>query len=130
MTNDELMLLASEARKNSYAVYSHFKVGAAILCDDENVYTGANVENSSYGCAVCAERAAAVKAVNDGKKNFLKIAVVGNTPETFPCGICRQFLSEFSPHMKIILKDKNNNISEYELSELMPHGFTLSGQGE
>lgn len=130
MTDDELMDLAEKARENSYAVYSHFKVGAALITENGSVYTGANVENSSYGCAVCAERAAAVKAVNDGKRKFLKIAVAGNTPCTYPCGICRQFLSEFSPYMKVILKNENNEISEYALNELMPYGFTLSKQGE
>ncbi len=124
--NEDLIGKAEEARENAYAPYSKFKVGAALETQDGEIFTGANMENSSYGCSICAERAAVVKAVNNGKKNFKRIAVVSSSDdETFPCGICRQVLSEFSRDMKIILKNKEGKITEYVLSELIPHSFSL-----
>lgn len=124
--NEDLIGTAEEAMKNAYAPYSKFKVGAALETQDGEIFTGANMENSSYGCSICAERAAVVKAVNNGKKNFKRIAVVSSSDdETFPCGICRQVLSEFSRDMKIILKNKEGKITEYVLSELIPHSFSL-----
>ncbi len=124
--NEDLIGKAEEARENAYAPYSKFKVGAALETQDGEIFTGANMENSSYGCSICAERAAVVKAVNNGKKNFKRIAVVSSSDdETFPCGICRQVLSEFSRDMKIILKNKEGKITEYALSELIPHSFSL-----
>ncbi len=124
--NEKLIGTAEEAMKNAYAPYSKFKVGAALETQDGEIFTGANMENSSYGCSICAERAAVVKAVNNGKKNFKRIAVVSSSDdETFPCGICRQVLSEFSRDMKIILKNKEGKITEYVLSELIPHSFSL-----
>ncbi len=124
--NEDLIGMAEKARENAYAPYSEFKVGAALETQDGEIFTGANMENSSYGCSICAERAAVVKAVNNGRKNFKRIAVVSSSDdETFPCGICRQVLSEFSRDMKIILKNKEGKITEYVLSELIPHSFGL-----
>lgn len=95
MNNSELISRALEARKFSYSPYSGFSVGAALLCDDGSVYAGCNIENSSFSPTICAERTAIFKAVSEGKKNFLKIAVVGadsenDTPVNYcpPCGVC------------------------------------------
>lgn len=96
-TDYELMQAAEAACENAYAPYSGFKVGAALLTGDGRIYTGCNVENSSYGAAICAERTAAVKAVSEGCVRFSAIAVTNSKGGlTYPCGICRQFLSEFA----------------------------------
>ena len=121
--NTTLLNMAERAMQNAYAPYSKFRVGAALLTSDGSIYTGCNIENLSYGAAICAERCAVSKAVSDGKRDFVKIAIVSSGGElTYPCGICRQVLSEFANDMEIILKDKNN-IYTYKLSELLPHSF-------
>lgn len=113
MDNLTLIQLAKKAAEHSYSPYSGFKVGAALLCTDGTVYLGCNIENISFGATNCAERTAIFSAVADGKKSFLKIAIVGtkdgkNYIITPPCGICRQVMSEFCEnHFEIILTDNN-----------------------
>lgn len=127
MTDMELLAAADNMLERAYAPYSHFSVGAAILTDDGKVWTGCNVENGSYGCCICAERTAAVKAVSEGSRHFTAAAVVssGGDP-TYPCGICRQFLREFGgDDMRLIFRDKSGNIITHTMGELMPHGFDL-----
>ena len=119
-----LMQAALAARENAYAPYSGFRVGAAVLCEDGSVYTGCNVENASYPCGVCAERVALPKAVSEGKKRFRMIAVAGSSAEKCtPCGVCRQFLYEFSPDMLVLCGNKDGEYDEITLSELLPRGF-------
>lgn len=126
MTDKELIELSEKAQKNTYAPYSHFYVGAALLCADGTVYTGCNIENSTYGATNCAERTAVFKAVSEGHREFTAIAITSSGGGlTFPCGICRQVLAEFSPEIKIILKDKNGEISAFSIGELLPHSFSL-----
>ena len=99
MTDSELMTAAEKACGNAYAPYSKFKVGAALLTSDGRVFTGCNVENSSYGAGICAERTAAVKAVSEGAVKFSAIAIAnGGGGLTYPCGICRQVLFELKYH--------------------------------
>ena len=109
MTDNELVAKAKEALENSYSPYSHFAVGAALLSTDGQVFIGCNIENSSYGAAICAERTAAVKAVSEGAKHFKAIAVVCSTGEyAYPCGICRQFVGEFMDRDGMLyLEDKD-----------------------
>ena len=115
MTDQELLNLADKAKQKAYVPYSKFQVGAAILTKEGKVFTGCNVENSSYGAAICAERTAAVKAVSEGYH--------GSDKETvYPCGICRQFLHEFNPELKVICQSPDG-FETYRLSELMPKGF-------
>ena len=96
MNRQDLIDKAHEAMKNAYSPYSGFKVGAAILTKDGKIFTGCNVENASYGATICAERCAATKAVSEGSNEFTAIAIVSSSDKfTYPCGICRQFLSEF-----------------------------------
>ena len=126
MDNAQLIKLAQEAAKKAYAPYSGFKVGAALLCKSGNVYTGCNVENSSYGASNCAERTAVFKAVSEGERDFVKIAIVSEKGGlTFPCGICRQVLSEFMPNGSIVLYSDEQGIKEFALNELLPYAFKL-----
>ena len=131
MTNTELILEAKKAREMSYAPYSHFKVGAALLTKDGKLYHGCNIENAAYTPTNCAERTAFFKAVSEGVREFDKIAIVGamkgiEKPDKCPpCGVCRQVMMEFcNPKtFKIILSDEKDNIYEYTLEEILPMGF-------
>lgn len=126
MTDKELIEISISAQEFAYAPYSEFKVGAALLCKDGSVYTGCNIENSTYGATNCAERTAVFKAVSEGKRDFSAIAITSSGGGlTFPCGICRQVLSEFSPEMRVILSDKDGNIKTFSLSELIPNSFRI-----
>lgn len=125
MTEEELIQLASEARRLAYAPYSGFAVGAAILGRDGKVYTGANVENSSYGLSMCAERAALYNAIGAGCLTFTMLAVVADSsPPATPCGACRQVLFEFAPELSIVCANEKSEFSRFELRDLLPHGFT------
>lgn len=125
--NDENKLLiekAREAREYAYVPYSGFHVGAALITDDKTIYTGCNIENSSYGATVCAERTAVFKAVSQGKKHIKKIAVVSDSQrETPPCGICRQVMAEFMESDSQIILEAPEGLVVYKLSELLPNSF-------
>ncbi len=126
MENTKLIDLAKKAMKDAYSPYSSFKVGAALLTENEKVYLGCNIENASYGATICAERVAAVKAISDGSNKFIKMAVVCSQENyAFPCGICRQFFSEFTQDCIIILEDKQKGIMEIKFNELFPFKFSL-----
>ena len=124
----EKMLYAEalKARENAYAPFSGFQVGAALLTEDGQVYTGVNIENSSYGATICAERTAFVKAISEGHRKFKALAVTaGDEQEALPCGICRQFMYEFSPELEIITGTDEENLNIRRLEELLPLGFRL-----
>lgn len=131
MTDYKLLIdSALEARKRAYAPYSNFEVGAALLTKNGKIYTGCNIENSSYGATVCAERVAFGSAVADGNCSFCAIAIVGGVGKdvgayTYPCGICLQVMGELCNHdFEIVLYDgKEPRI--HKLSELLPRGFKL-----
>lgn len=128
MTDKELMLLAIEARNSAYTPYSHFKVGAALVSSDGKVYTGANIENAAYTPTICAERVAFFKAVNQGERNFAKIAIVGGKEGEkagfcAPCGVCRQVMAEFCKSDFQIILGNEDDIKVYTLSELLPERF-------
>ena len=126
MDNFKLLELAEKAKENAYVPYSKFKVGAALLTKSGKVYTGCNVEVASFGATNCGERTAIFKAISEGETEFEKIAVASsNDDETFPCGICRQVIVEFSKDLKIILGSTSKNIiKEYTIDDLLPHSFT------
>ncbi|NLB53579.1 MAG: cytidine deaminase [Syntrophomonadaceae bacterium] len=129
MTPEELIAAARKAQNNSYSPYSQFKVGAALLTDGGNIYTGVNVENASFGLTVCAERVAIFNAISNGEKDFSAIAITGDHKGyTYPCGACLQVLAEFSPQIKILLTDENDNYQEYYLKDLLPQLFSLENQ--
>ena len=121
----ELYKIADSAKNNAYAPFSDFKVGAALLTGSGMVYTGVNVENSSYGGTICAERTAFVKAVSEGEREFKAIAIVSSGGEVMPCGICRQFMYEFEPELDVITGVDEENLRVHNLSELLPGGFRL-----
>lgn len=115
---------ALKTRENSYSPYSHFKVGAAVLTKDGKIFSGCNVENSAYPTGICAERNAVSSAVAAGYREFEAIAIAAGDSPTYPCGECRQFLSEFGD-MTVICSDKNGEYRIEMLSELLPKGFIL-----
>ena len=121
----ELYRKAAEVLPNSYAPFSKFHVGAAILTDTGEIFTGVNVENSSYGGTICAERTAAVKAVSEGFRSFRAIAIAAEKGKASPCGICRQFLYEFSPEMTVVIGEDQDHLEIYTLKDLLPEGFRL-----
>ena len=113
---------ARHAQSRAYAPYSHYHVGAALLTADGQVITGCNVENAVYPAGICAERVAITKAVSEGIKDFVAIAVSTNNGGT-PCGICRQVMREFAPGITIIILDDEHIIAEYTLDDLLPDSF-------
>ena len=123
MTERELIALAFEAKKRSYSPYSHFQVGAALLCEDGSVYFGCNIENASYGATNCAERTAIFKAVSEGKTKFLMLAVAADELP-LPCGICRQVISEFCGCEFPIIVATDNEEKRFTLGDLLPNAFT------
>ena len=124
VTNEKLYEIAEEARSNAYAPFSKFHVGAALLTADGKVYTGVNIENSSYGATICAERTAFAKAISEGERKFLKIAISAGDVESTPCGICRQFMYEFAPEIEVITK-ADGALRIRKLCQLLPDGFVL-----
>jgi cytidine deaminase len=126
MTDKELFNLAKESAEHAYAPYSGFKVGAAALTASGDVYLGANVENASYGATVCAERAALTRAIYDGHREFTALAVVSLSEKpAWPCGICRQFLSEFGDSTRVIVGVDAEHLETFTIGELLPEGFRL-----
>ena len=125
MTDQELIQKAVEMQKFSYIPYSHFPVGAALLCGDGRVFTGCNVENAAYGSTICAERTALVKAVSEGcTSGFTTLAIAGKGPDyCWPCGACRQMLYEFAPGLRVLAARGDGEYKEVNLSELLPYGF-------
>lgn len=127
----ELYEKALDVRENAYAPFSGFKVGAALLTEDGSIYTGVNIENSSFGATICAERTAFVKAISEGHRKFRAIAVTaGSEQESLPCGICRQFMYEFAPQIEVITGTDSDKLNMRTLEELMPLGFRLSKEEE
>lgn len=131
-----LVQRAKEARKNAYTPYSGFAVGAALLCKDGSVYAGCNIENAGFTATCCAERTAFFRAVNDGKRQFLAIAIAGGKageePSQFcaPCGVCRQVMAEFcGPEFEILLTD-GSAVKVSTLGELLPQAFGPGDLGQ
>jgi len=118
-----LLAFAREAQEKAYAPYSGFRVGAAVYAGGE-IYQGCNVENAAYGSSVCAERGAAMAAVQGGNTFFDAIAIVGASEDpTVPCGACRQFLAEFNPEMRVVMGGRLDHVSATSLDELLPDAF-------
>ena len=120
----KLIDTAISYQKNSYSPYSNFKVGAAVLCSNGKIYGGCNIEIASFSPTICAERTAIFKAISEENTKIEKIAIVGDNDWTYPCGVCRQVIREFSTDdfEIIIIKDKNN-YRTHTLEELLPYSF-------
>ena len=125
MTDQALVELAFTMLDRAYVPYSHFPVGAALLCADGTVFTGCNVENAAYGSSICAERTALVKAVSEGHRDdFTRLAVVGRGEDyCWPCGACRQMLREFAPNLEIVVGNGKKKLTVTTLPDLLPHSF-------
>lgn len=128
MDERELMEKAGEAMLNAYAPYSKFKVGAAVLTKDGNIYTGCNIEHFSFSLTVCAERVAVFKAISEGDE-LDSIAIASENGNSSPCGACRQVIFEFNPLAKVYyLKDGNLIVSD--ISQLLPDAFDLRAKND
>jgi cytidine deaminase len=122
--SDALVERAREARLRALADHSGFKVGAAIETRSGDIITGCNIENSTYGLTMCAERVAIFKALSDGHRDVRRIAVVADTPDpTPPCGACRQILWEFAPDAEVLLANLSGVTARYTMRELLPAPF-------
>jgi cytidine deaminase len=131
MNPEELIGRAKEARENACADYSHYKVGAALLTSDGKVYMGCNIENSTYGLTVCAERVALWKALSEGERKFSQIAVVtASDPPASPCGACRQLLWEFCGDIEVVLANLQGFRKTLHLSEIFPRPFDSHALGQ
>ncbi|MGE5397396.1 MAG: cytidine deaminase [Chitinophagales bacterium] len=124
----ELIQYARQVQGKAYAPYSRFKVGAALEDTEGTVHVGCNIENSSYGLTICAERAALARAVADGKLKFQRMGLVADSESIVPCGACLQVLTEFAPDLHIICAGVNN-VVKYKISDLLPRGFRLHETG-
>lgn len=135
ITDKELFQEARKARENAYCPYSHYAVGAALLSADGQVFHGCNIENSSYGPTICAERCAIFQAVSQGIHDFLAIAIAGgpvsqgthDLSTAYPCGVCRQVMSEFcAPDtFRILVGKDTEHLETHLLKELLPYSFSL-----
>lgn len=125
--SDETMLaLARDAMSRSYSPYSHFPVGAALHCTDGRIFQGCNIENASFGVTNCAERTALFKAVSEGAREFDLIAIAcQDSKPAWPCGVCRQALSEFAPNIRILVTWNGGEKEEATLQQILPHQFEL-----
>lgn len=125
ITDDDLIVQAKDARRWAHAPYSNFNVGAAVLSSDGRVFTGCNIENSTYGLSMCAERVAIFKAVSGGASEILKVAVVTDHEQLAPpCGCCRQMIWEFaSDQTEVILANLLGDVRKYLIRDLLPDAF-------
>ncbi|MFQ5676073.1 MAG: cytidine deaminase [bacterium] len=124
-TRDNLVIQAQAAQSKAVAPYSNFQVGAAILTKSGVTYSGCNIEVSSYGLTICAERVAIFKAISEGEREFDALAVIAKTAEFCPpCGACRQVLMDYAPDLKIILLNSEGKSKETTIADLFPEAFT------
>lgn len=119
----QLLDYAKEISKNSYSPYSKFKVGAAVLCEDNKVFCGTNIENASYGLSMCAERVAIFTAIANGCKKIKAIAIYSKKGNVTPCGACRQVILEFSKTTDVIYNTKKDSFAIIKISSLLPKSF-------
>lgn len=124
-----LLSQARDAARHAYAPYSGFRVGAALITAAGRVYTGCNVENSSYGISICAERVALHKALTEGRRDFTELVIEAQNgmEDAPPCGACRQALIEFSPELRVTYRNKGKYVTRI-LSELLPDAFLGGGE--
>ncbi|MEJ7848436.1 MAG: cytidine deaminase [Pyrinomonadaceae bacterium] len=123
-SDKELIKAAAEVRENAFAPFSNFRVGAALVTEDGEIFTGCNVESASYGLTVCAERVAIWKAISEGKHKIKYIAVVVDTEDlTPPCGACRQIIWEFGGDIPVVMANLKGKTETMQMKELLPRAF-------
>lgn len=125
MTDEQLLQMANDIRERAYTPYSNFKVGAALLCADGTVFTGVNIESATYTPSICAERTAFFKAISEGYRDFVKIAVTCDKEYCSPCGVCRQVMVEHAPNLEILLGNPQGTFKRMSIRELLPEAFSL-----
>ncbi|QQK07673.1 cytidine deaminase [Miniphocaeibacter halophilus] len=124
MNIEKLIKLAYTAREKAYTPYSNFKVGAAVVTENNNIYSGCNIENAAYSPSICAERTAIFKAISEGESKIKLIVIVGTNDFTYPCGVCRQVIKEFAKDTcKIIVANNKMEYKTFTLDELLPYSF-------
>ncbi len=129
VSDETLLGLAREAMTRSYSPYSGYPVGAALHATDGRIFQGCNIENASFGATICAERTAMVKAVSEGAREFDVIAIATRDTPGWPCGICRQFMSEFAPDLRVLVTwGDGQHVEESTLGQILPHQFDLKGK--
>ncbi len=125
MTDEQLYQYAVTQQQFSYAPYSNFCVGAALLCQNGRVYGGCNIESAAYSATLCAERTALAKAISEGERDFSVIAISASSREVpFPCGVCRQLLAEFNQDLIVLVANHRGELKRYSLRVLLPEAFT------
>lgn len=123
VSDEALLALARAAMERSYSPYSHYRVGAALLCENGRVFQGCNIENASFGLTNCAERTAVFKAISEGETSYSTIAIAAEGSAPWPCGACRQVLNEFAPEIRVLVTWGEGQVEEAPLRALLPHGF-------
>lgn len=124
---EELIKQALKVKETAYAPFSNFKVGAVLLTSDTRIYTGCNIEISSYGLTICAERVAMFKAISEGERNFQSIFIASDSDKvTPPCGACRQVLWELAGDIEVFMINRYGTYQKKAMSELLPLGFDKS----
>mgnify|MGYP000235730835 CR=1 FL=1 len=123
---NNLIAQAKCAANNAYAPFSKFKVGAALMTKSGKVYTGCNIENSSYGLTICAERVAIFKAISEGEREFIAMAIYNKEEKPYPCGACRQVMFEFNGGDMLVIIATDHSKDVLTLADLLPKGFKLA----
>lgn len=120
---EKLIQVCLESKQKAYTPYSHYNVGAAVETEDGTIFGGANIEIASYSPTLCAERNAIFSAVYQGHRKIKRIAITGDSEETFPCGVCRQVMREFGKDMEVLIVKDKDNVRTFTLEQLLPHSF-------
>lgn len=124
MDEDKIIRLLKKVKQEALAIYSHFHVGAVLVAENERLISGFNIESSSYGLTICAERVALFKALSEGARQFQKIYIMADGSEPCPpCGACRQVLMDFAPDIEVIMLSEDGKRKAFPLRELLPHAF-------
>lgn len=122
---EELIQRAIDNKENSYSPYSNFRVSALVLTKTGKLYEGINIENASYSATLCAERSALAAAISAGERKFDTIIITGDSEDTFPCGVCRQFMAEFfDDDTKLVIANSVSDYKIYTMDGLLPHSFS------
>lgn len=122
---EKLIAETIENIKNSYSPYSNFRVSALVKTKSGKIFKGVNIENAAYSSTICAERSALASAISNGQREFSYIIINGDSKDTFPCGVCRQFIREFADtDTKIVIANSTDDYKIYTIEDLLPHSFS------